>query len=209
VSVEQFERFMNDHAYTASEKPSDWRGADKRHSPSPACPMQPTSWYDAILYCNWLSRQENLTACYRRVGSREAWELVPNANGYRLPTETEWEYACRAGSTTEYCCGNDTLYLASYAVYDTPESKTEPCASRAPNAWGLFDMHGNLMEWCEDPYRETYRQAGTSWRRQLVGSYRVLRGGSVFDPGSEVRSARREKNRPASRYRDCGFRVAR
>ena len=209
VTVEQFKRFMDDKTYPGSEKPSDWPGVDKSLSPSPTCPIQPTCWYDAILYCNWLSRQEDLTCCYRRKGAQGEWELDPKADGYRLPTEAEWEYACRAGSTTEYCCGEETTHLAGYAVYGIPDGKTQPCASRLPNAWGLFDMHGNVMEWCQDRYREHYQRPGQPAPPEVTGSFRLIRGGSSYDGYADVRSARREKNQPANRYRTQGFRVAR
>ena len=181
----------------------------KRNSPDPRCPMQPTNWYDAVLYCNWLSRQENLTCCYRMKRDNGEWELDPEANGYRLPTEAEWEYACRAGSTTEYSCGKEPTYLPSYAVYNSTDTMTKPCAGRLPNAWGLFDMHGNAHEWCRS-------RIGTTIRGQVDPRFKCGRvpgrygaGRSPKSTTTSGRSARRERAEAKNDASGYGFRVAR
>lgn len=132
--------------------------------PSEEHPVTYVSWNQAVMYCNWLSRKEGLQPCYERTGKIhraiaygrgngnlffiENWRLLPGRNGYRLPTNAEWELACRATTTTDYSFGNDTQFLARYAVCN--QSHPDPCGSRLPNGWGLFDMHGNLFEHCND-----------------------------------------------------------
>ena len=110
VSRGQFEMFMSDASYAAKEKPEKWEGVDKGTSPTADHPAQRVSWYDSVMYCNWLSLHEGRKPCYERTGTKEkekfgnaeydAWRLIPGSNGYRLLRESEWEYACRAGTAT-------------------------------------------------------------------------------------------------------------
>ncbi|MCA9079726.1 MAG: formylglycine-generating enzyme family protein [Planctomycetaceae bacterium] len=119
-------------------------------------PQGGISYYDAIEFCNWLSEQAGLTACYtpeEEEQSPDKWICHFDKNGYRLPTEAEWHYACRAGTTTRYSFG-DFESLADHYAWTSANSgdKANPVATRLPNAWGLFDMHGNMLEWCFDWY---------------------------------------------------------
>ncbi|MBN1847182.1 MAG: SUMF1/EgtB/PvdO family nonheme iron enzyme, partial [Deltaproteobacteria bacterium] len=125
------------------------------------CPLESISWNDAQEFINRLNRKEG-------------------AQKYRLPTEAEWEYACRAGSTTRFYFGDSESDLGEYAWYDgNSGGKTHPLAQKRPNAWGLYDMHGNVWEWCEDWYGETIHPGSvTDPIGASGGSYRVLRGGS-------------------------------
>jgi formylglycine-generating enzyme required for sulfatase activity len=126
---------------------------------------------------------------------------------YRLPTEAEWEYACRAGTTGDYA-GN----LSEMAWYseDPLKGKTHAVGGKQPNSWGLADMHGNVWEWCQDWYHETYYGAPTDGSAWLSGGQqkdRVLRGGSYFNLAADLRSASRSRNEPHNRLETIGFQV--
>jgi len=126
--------------------------------------------------------------------------------GYRLPTEAEWEYACRAGTTTAYSVGESLT--ESEANIEGESIKA--VGSYRPNAFGLYDMHGNVWEWCEDWYGDYPGGAVTDPKGDATGGYRVLRGGSFSYDGLEARSSRRKNgSTPSSRYSDLGFRLAR
>jgi formylglycine-generating enzyme required for sulfatase activity len=160
------------------------------------CPVEQVSWTDA---------QEFI----RRLNARE------KTNKYRLPTEAEWEYACRAGTTTPYHLGPKiTTDQANYSGTSGRakfRGKTTPVAGFRPNRWGLFDMHGNVWEWCQDWYgRDFYKKSPTrDPRGPATGRRRVLRGGSWYEGSGRLRSAARRPGRPESRYDFFGFRVAR
>ena len=158
---------------------------------NPKNPVEQVSWDMAKKFCQKLNQ---------KTGKK-----------YRLPSEAEWEYACRAGTQTRYYFGNDEQQLREYAWYSkNSDSKTHPVGQKKPNNWGLFDMSGNVWEWCEDGWHENYQNAptdGTAWNdNHSQNAYRVLRGGSWgYYPG-DCRSASRDGGVTRYNYR-FGFRV--
>jgi formylglycine-generating enzyme required for sulfatase activity len=174
--------------------------------------VESVSWLDAINFCNALSRKEGLTPFYRVQGETA---VVPDWNGpgYRLPTEAEWEYACRAGSTTRYSFGDDAADLGAFAWYDgNSDGKTHPVGQKRPNAWGLYDMHGNVWEWCWDAYEADYYSKKPPAADPLGPSQaasRVSRGGGWNFSPQNCRSAHRSGGEPGFRGNFLGFRVAR
>ncbi|MGW1682680.1 formylglycine-generating enzyme family protein [Saccharopolyspora sp. NPDC002376] len=159
-------------------------------------PMTEVSWLEAIRFCNLLSQEEGLTPCYATNDDPDGSGVVCDwtADGYRLPTEAEWEHACRAGST-EVRYG-DLDEIAWYR--GNSEDRVHEVATKAPNAWGLHDMIGNVWEWCWDLYDPA-----------VYGPYRVFRGGGAFDPPRGCRASCRRKSHPTFRVEDLGFRLAR
>jgi formylglycine-generating enzyme required for sulfatase activity len=128
---------------------------------------------------------------------------------YRLPSEAEWEYACRAGSKSCYCFGDDPKLLGEYAWYrDNAGEKPHPVAQKKPNRWGLCDMHGNIWEWCADWYGAYPKDAVVDPKGPEKGTSRVLRGGSFYSPSSFVRCSIRGYFDPAKRGLNIGFRAA-
>jgi formylglycine-generating enzyme required for sulfatase activity len=199
VSVERFERF-------ADEMMKEWNGHHKEFSPTESHPIQKVGWTDAIRFCNWLSAKEGLTPCYRQLPT--GWERIVGCLGFRLPTEAEWEYACRAGTTTQFACGGADD-LSAYAVVNA--SRAAPCGSRMPNGWGLFDMHGNVWEWCEDSYGPYDDSVHVRDPVAIAKSsdYRVIRGGSFYALSNFLASEYRYADGPDIRFNNVGFRVAR
>ena len=134
----------------------------------------------------------------------------------RLPSESEWEYACRAGTTTAYSFGDDESLLGDYAWYldnagKAGERYAHPVGQKLPNAWGLYDMHGNVWEWCEDPWHDNYDGAptdGSVWPTGGRSRDRVLRGGSWGGNARHCRSAPRNGHWSEHRNDPNGFRVA-
>jgi formylglycine-generating enzyme required for sulfatase activity len=165
-------------------------------------PVERTQWTEAVRFCNKASELEGLTPCY----DLETWECNFDANGYRLPTEAEWEYACRAGSTGKYCFGDEEAELAKYAWFKPlSQGKPRPLGQKQPNRWGLYEMHGNVWQWCHDWYGETYyaESPGQNPRGPATGKMRVLRGGAWDCTAEKLRSAYRHKDFPV--YSDVCF----
>jgi formylglycine-generating enzyme required for sulfatase activity len=132
---------------------------------------------------------------------------------YRLPSEAEWEYACRAGMRTRYSFGERERQLDEHAWYcDNSERTTHPVGEKEPNGWGLHDMHGDVWEWCSDDWHDDYDGApedGSSWADSPRADARVLRGGSWSFSAYNCRSAYRGSGDPSDRYDSSGFRLAR
>ena len=163
--------------------PSNWKGDN--------LPVENVSWDDIQDFLRELNR-------------------IDPGKKYRLPTEAEWEYACRAGTTTKYYTGDKDSDLNRAGWYNgNSGSNTHPVGQKAPNAWGLYDMHGNVWEWCEDWFHSSYNGApkdGSAWNSPS-GQYRVLRGGSWLHPPRSCRSAHRHRYNPDLRYIHNGFRL--
>ncbi len=180
------------------------------YSVSDDSPAAVITWHDAVAYCNWLSTQEKLDLCYRPDGN--TWQVLPGKSGYRLPTEAEWEYACRAGTTTQYSFGDDHQQLEQYGWYvKNAGGRSHAVGTKPPNGFGLFDMHGNLWEWCGDYFDEKWYAASTlnDPSGPVAGSDRLLRGGYWTNDASHCRSAYRRSNTPSSRSSFQGFRCVR
>jgi formylglycine-generating enzyme required for sulfatase activity len=183
VTFEEYDRFCD---ATGRDKPGDkgW-GRGRR-------PVINVSWEDAHAYAQWLSAETGVQ--------------------YRLPSEAEWEYACRAGSAAAYCFGDDEGLLGNYAWYDENSGeKTHPVGEKWPNSWGLYDMHGNVWEWVQDWFDEKYygKSPGENPQGPEKGSVRVVRGGSWSNPARHARSALRHRYDPGNRNSNLGFRLAR
>ncbi|MDS4041886.1 MAG: formylglycine-generating enzyme family protein [Candidatus Competibacter sp.] len=170
-------------------------------------PVNQVSWYDAIEFCNRLSEREGLTPAYRRSGNNVSWDAT--ADGYRLLTEAEWEYACRAGTRTRYSFGDDEGKLGEYVWYArNSDGAPHPVGTLKPNPWGLYDMHGNVWEWCWDWYGFYPSESQPDPMGPPAGNSRVLRGGS-FGGAGFLRSAGRGWNWPEVGNQGDGFRCAR
>jgi len=191
VTVEQFRRFLQNH--------------NPRRGPlEPDGPVNVLSWYTAAEYCNWLSDQEGLERCYKPneegnydVGMKPLPDCL-DRTGYRLPTEEEWECACRAGAVTSRYYGESSQLLRKYGWYvENSGNRSWNVATLKPNDWGLFDMHGNVWNWCQDQYEPN------------KSAKRIIRGGSYVDGADDVRAARRHKTDPETPTPYLGLRPAR
>ena len=176
------------------------------------CPVEQVSWYEAVDYCNALSALESLDPAYEVNGTNVIWDQ--SANGYRLPTESEWEYACRAGSATAFYNGpitdtgcNDPNLDQIGWYCGNASSKTHEVAEKLPNAWGLYDMSGNVWEWCWDWYG-AYPGPVTDPVGPDSGARRVTRGGGWAYLAQYCRSALRYHYAPGYRDLYLGLRPA-
>jgi formylglycine-generating enzyme len=157
-------------------------------------PVEGVSWWEAVRFCNALSQRQGLAPAYRLLADAEGIEWDASADGYRLPTEAEWEHACRGGTTG-----------AQYGLLDeiawhrgNSGERTHEVGGKQPNAWGLYDMVGNVWEWCWDVYDA-----------EAYGTYRVLRGGGWCDEHWSCRASVRRRSHPTFQMDDLGFRIAR
>ncbi|MDR1618020.1 MAG: SUMF1/EgtB/PvdO family nonheme iron enzyme [Treponema sp.] len=166
-------------------------------------PVESVSWYDAVEYCNRRSVKEGLKPAYTVNGKTVVRDK--NAKGYRLPTEAEWEYACRAGTASRYSQGGEISPAA--AVFK--RTQASPAGSLAPNPWGLRDMHGNAGEWCQDWYGEYSSRSETNPEGPGTGSKKVYRGGSWKNAAADIRSSSRGSYNPSNSSETIGFRVCR
>jgi formylglycine-generating enzyme required for sulfatase activity len=214
VTVEEYLRFRKDHRYVGTKAPLG------------DCPVNAVTWWEAAAYCNWLSKREGIPEdqwCYlpNKEGKyEEGMRMAPDwlrRAGYRLPTEAEWEFACRAGAETDYCFGFPEELLGQYAWYDR-NSPNGPhlVASAKPNDLGLFDMHGSVWEWTQSSAPDSLVRPGDGKATDddknetiPMGIGRVLRGGSFKDSAEVVRSAHRQWDVPLARQVLVGFRPAR
>ncbi len=192
ITQEQFQRVMG-------RNPSLMRGDSTR-------PVDQVSWIDAVEFCNKLSELAGLHPCYSPL-SRECH--FP-AGGFRLPTEAEWEFACRAGTTTKYYFGDSEQDLGHAGWYrDNSRGSTHPVAGLRPNRFGLFDMHGNVWEWCNDWFGDYGDRDTLNPRGPNRSHSKVVRGGAWHYAANGCTSAYRHRAQPEFRLSFVGFRVAR
>lgn len=181
-------------------------GANNSHFRNPGLPVDGATWVMATDYCHALTERE-------RAAGR-----LPTGHIYRLPTEAEWEYACRARTTTPFGIADGTSLGSAQANFDGTfpfgEAASGPFLNKTtlvghylPNAWGLYDMHGNVWEWCQDWYGPYPGGKATDPKGPAKGSERVLRGGGYTSLGQSCRSARRDRRSPGFANRIQGFRV--
>ena len=166
------------------ESPSFFKGDEH--------PVEQVTWKDAVNFCNLLSRKSGLNECYF-IGDDILFDF--NANGYRLPLEAEWEYACKAGTSEARYAELDEI--AWYK--ENSRNSSHEVGKKVPNAWGLYDMLGNVWEWCSDIYDE-----------EVYGAYRIFRGGGWCDEARGCLATNRRRSHPTSfKIDDLGFRIAR
>jgi len=202
VTQSEYEKLGKIEAFP---NPSHFKGAD--------LPVEQVTWPQAARFCNARSRLEGLKPCY----NEDTGVCDFEANGYRLPTEAEWEYACRAATGSDYSFGGEPRQLGDFAWFaGNSGQKTHRVGQKKPNPWGLFDMHGNVAEWCQDVYDPGYYRASADKNPcgPSEGNEYVLRGGSWKSPADALRSAQRLGENPgfsdACLARDAiGFRCVR
>ena len=187
VTQEHYQRIMG-------ENPSRWK--EERN------PVEQVRWSDAVKFCNKRTESEGLEPCY----DLETWACNFDATGYRLPTEAEWEYACRAGTDTRYFFGNSPSELQDYSWFEKNSAgHPHPVGLKQPNPWGLHDICGNVWEWCNYFYQVDYYQesAPENPRGPTQGDTKVVRGGAWRFSADTCRSGYRYNENPG--YVDACF----
>ena len=162
------------------------------------------AWFEGCE--DWVTVQDVPGFCQKLTQLEKAAGRMPDGWKYTLPTEAQWEYACRAGTTTAYAFGN--TMTAKQANFDKKVSKTTSVGKYPANAWGFHDMHGNVREWCLDWHEAFAKVSVRDPQGPVVGSNRVLRGGSWRSYGGDLRSATRYRSTPDSRNNRLGFRLS-
>jgi formylglycine-generating enzyme required for sulfatase activity len=176
------------------DNPSRWKGTNN--------PVEQVRWSDAVRFCNKRSELERLQPCY----DLKTWKCDFTANGYRLPTEAEWEYVCRAGTSTAYFFGDAPSRLGEYAWFDKNSGgRPRPVAQKQPNPWGLYDICGNVWQWCNDFYKVDYygESPAADPKGPDAGSTKVVRGGAWRFSAERCRSGYRYNENPG--YADVCF----
>lgn len=217
VTVGQWKTFASDSEHTTEAeragglygfKDGLWRFVDGAHWRKPGFeqtdqhPVVGVNWHDAKAFCQWLTLRE------------QNEHRLPTGFEYTLPTEAQWEYTCRAGASGRYI--GDSLdikaevwykYGAGGGIPNTPKN-THPVGQKRVNAWGLYDVHGNVWEWCEDWYAEGSSKDATDPTGPPTGELRICRGGAWSSGGRGIRSAMRGRDHPNDRATNLGFRVS-
>jgi formylglycine-generating enzyme required for sulfatase activity len=217
VRVDLFKQFLNS---PGQRNPKHGMGHNVPSGPTPDCPVNSVSWFDALLFCNWLSRQEGRQECYTSSTHKlmkngkeleeTVWSCNFKADGYRLPTEAEWEFACRAGTTSTYFFGENSDLLRDYGFFfGNSRGRTWPGGRKLPNGWGLFDMYGNLDEWCWDWFSLPFPSCRMNVQGPADGEERVIRGGWYLSLERSIfpLSLHWNKQSPNAHLGNLGFRV--
>ncbi len=202
VTQDQYESLMDEYPSSVAKSTNGFDCVD--YYPSVVKPANCVTWNDALLYANKLSNAEGLHPCYELRGKQIVWPNGIDCQGYRLPTEEEWEYAARAG-TSQIFAGSQTPALVAWYSDNSKPPKSSPVRHKQPNAWGLYDLTGNVAEWVWDPYRR-YASKGIG---TVEGAGHVIRGGDFFSAGQDCRVARREWAEAGTREPHLGFRLVR